>query len=282
MPASQQLEDLVSSTVTIPTIPRTLLEINSVIADPDGSAAEAAEIVAQDPAIASKCLRLANSSVYALKSPVSDIQHAVCLLGLKILRNLVVQATVLDQFSSKGDPRFSQWLWDHSLKAAHAARGIIRFSPIDFGLDPEEAYTAGLLHDIGKVLLMTALPDRFTTITKESLEHDRPLDELEQAALGFTHADAGALLAQQWNMGETLCRAIELHHSDAPTDDEEAWSISALIRLANGMAHLASEDDPVYFSNSVLYADDVKDLLQISPDAYESLLEDVREATFAM
>ena len=282
MAQSQQLEDLVSSTVTIPTIPRTLLEINSVIADPDGSAAEAAEIVAQDPAIASKCLRLANSSVYALKAPVSDIQHAVCILGLKILRNLVVQATVLDQFSSKGDPRFSQWLWDHSLKAAHAARGIIRLSPIEFGLDPEEAYTAGLLHDIGKVLLMTALPERFTAITRDSKEHDRPLHELEQVALGFTHADAGALLAEQWNMGATLCRAIELHHREAPQDDEEAWSISALIRLANGMAHLASADETVYFSNSVLYADDIKDLLQISQEDYDAMLLDVRGASFTI
>ena len=158
----QELGEQIEQTVTIPTVPTTLFEIDKIVNDPDGSAAAAAEVIAKDPAIASKVLRLANSSIYGLKSQVCDIPHAVSILGLRVLRNLVVQATILEEFGDKGegvDGFDLDHLWDHSVKVGVAAKQLARMSPVDFDLDEEVAYTAGLLHDIGKILLIENAPE---------------------------------------------------------------------------------------------------------------------------
>ena len=117
---SAELEDLVDGTVNIPTIPTVLTEITNIFHSPEGSAKEAAAVIEKDPAIATRVLRLVNSSFYGLRNPVSNINLACSILGLKVIKNLVVQATVLQTFGSTPEIRGfdAQWLWDHSFKAA--------------------------------------------------------------------------------------------------------------------------------------------------------------------
>src|SRR5690606_6319850 len=119
-----ELEDLIDGTVSIPTIPTVLTEITAIVNSADGSAKDAALVIEKDPAIATRALRLVNSSFYGLKNPVSNINLACSILGLKVIKNLVVQATVLQTFST--DQTCSgfdaDWLWDHSFKTAVACR----------------------------------------------------------------------------------------------------------------------------------------------------------------
>ncbi len=281
MTDAEQLEELIAGTVTIPTIPQTLFEINHIVNDPDGSAAEAAEVVAQDPAIASKVLRLANSSIYALRVPVSDIQHAVCILGLKILKNLVVQATILEQFRGKQSVSTglnAAWLWDHSIKAATAARLIVKESPVDFGMELEEAYTGGLLHDIGKILLLTENEHGFAEAVRRSLTRQQPLFLAEKEVFGFSHADVGAVLTARWNMSERLCTAIQRHHE--ASEDPEEWRVATLLHIANALAHHAAAQPSPYHAIKEL-DEEFFDTLHWTEETAEAAVRQVRQASLA-
>jgi HD-like signal output (HDOD) protein len=237
---SNDLEELIDSTVSIPTIPTTLVGINRVFASPDGSAREASEIIEKDPAIATKVLRLVNSSFYSLKNPINAIGLACSILGLKVLKNLVVQASVLQEFSGKNgggkaaglDPA---WLWDHSFKTAFAARRLAMATRGKAGLDKEDAYTAGLVHDVGKILCLEQQTKTFGEAVRRSDDSGAPLANTETELLGFSHADLAALLVERWNLSTLLQQAVSHHHDTAAA--EGAGAAALVVRCANTIAH---------------------------------------------
>jgi len=237
---SSELEDLIDSTVNIPTIPATLLEINRVIASPEGSAKAAAAVIEKDPAIGAKVLRLVNSSIYAPKNPVSSIGLSCSILGLKVIKNVVVQATVMEQFKDVAalqtfDPKE---LWDHSFKTAVAAR-MIAARVKNVGLDKEDAYTCGLIHDVGKMVLLDSRPQQFAEAVAFARSKRLPLAKVEAEMFGFSHAHVGGLLAQRWKLSPDLQAAIMYHHS--PATDAAQWAKGFLIAAANTVAHRVLE-----------------------------------------
>ncbi len=244
--SATSLEELIGSTVTIPTVPTTLNEINRILDDPEGSAPEAAEVVAKDQAIATKVLRLANSPLFGLRHPVSNIPHAVSILGLKTLRNLVVQATVLEQFKNcKKDGGFDPlWLWDHSIKVGHCAKTLARRYRKLFRFDPEEAYTAGLLHDVGMIVLIDHDIEKFLQCMEASNRECRSIHLVEEEVFGFHHAQVGSLLARTWKLSSSLSEAIGHHHADS--GDEEGFEKGRLIRISDALALRVSPCDPFY------------------------------------
>lgn len=237
---SAELEELIDSTVNIPTIPTTLVEINRVVTSPDGSAKDAAEVIARDPAIAAKVLRLVNSSVYALRNPVSSIGLACSILGLKTIRNVVVQATVLQTFARL--PEIQDFdtagLWDHSFKAAAAARLLTTHTKAEVGLDKDEAYTSGLVHDVGKMILLQSQTQNFALALRTSRREGLPLAKAEAALFGFSHAHVAGLLARRWHLSAGLQAAVMYHHS--PGAEAEEWVKGFLVHAANTLAHQAA------------------------------------------
>ncbi len=268
---------LIDNTVSIPTVPTTLNEINRIINDPDGSAVEAADVVAKDPAIATKVLRLANSSLYSLRVEVSDVKHAVSILGLRILRNLVVQATILEQFKvSQGDSTAfnPEWLWDHSVKTATAARHLAKEMKLP-GVDVESAYTAGLLHDVGKILLLQDPSERFLDAVEKSRASGISLHLCEQEIYGFHHGHAGALLALRWKLSQLLAQVIESHH-DPLSEEEEHVKFGCMLHTANGLAHAAATGDGGYVGDKL--EDKVVGTLGLDPARIPELIEMVKQA----
>jgi HD-like signal output (HDOD) protein len=241
-----ELEELVDNTVSIPTIPAVLNEINQVFHSPDGSAKDAAKVIERDPAIAAKVLRLVNSSFYGLKHPVSAIQLACSILGLKTIRNLVVQATVLETFANVPalEGFDAAWLWDHSFKTALAARMLAERSPTGHRLGKDDAYTCGLIHDVGKMVLLESQTGQFGEALQLSRSACIPLAKAEGEVFGFTHAHVGGLLAQRWKLAEAVQAAVMYHHS--PATNPEDWARSFLIKAANTVAHQCAASDGGY------------------------------------
>lgn len=235
-----ELEDLIDSTVNIPTIPTILTEITAVFHSPDGSAKDAAAIIEKDPAIATKVLRLVNSSFYALKNPVSSIGLACSILGLKVIKNVVVQATVLQTFSGTPDIEDldTAWLWDHSFKTAVACKLIAQHSPVGHAMQKDDAYTCGLIHDIGKMILLDSQTDHFAEALRTSKAHKEPLAKAEAEVFGFTHAHVGGLLARRWKLPDNVQAAVMYHHS--PATNAEDWARGFLVKAANTIAHRAA------------------------------------------
>lgn len=271
-----ELEELVDSTVSIPTVPRTLMEINRIFADPDGSGQEAATRISQDPPIAAKVLHLANSAFYGARNPISSIQLAISVLGMRILRNIVVQATVLETLKGgAGIGLFNPaWLWDHSFKVATAMREISKVATGDYHLRPDEAYTCGLLHDVGKILLLDSQRARFGEALEVSLKEKIPLNKAEGEIFGFTHAHVGALLCERWKLSPKTVAAVRFHHSPGSTPDE--FAIGYLMSVANAIAH-SSSDGKAGYTGTALVMEKVQ-ALGVTPAQLQEIRQVVKEA----
>lgn len=272
-----ELEDLIDSTVTIPTIPSTLSEINRVFASPDGSAREAGATIEKDPAIAAKLLRIVNSSFYGLKNPVSAIPLACSILGLKVIKNLVVQATVLERFNSGPeledfDPN---WLWDHSFKTAMAARLLSQATPKRLGLDKDDAYTCGLIHDVGKMLLLQNQAKQFAAALQLSRKKNVPLQQMEQQVFGFTHAHVGGLLAERWKLAPELRQAVHGHHEPADRQADATF----LVHAANSIAHQAVSDRRGGWNGDVASEDAIVTRLGVTPAQLAEIVDEVRHTS---
>ena len=235
-----ELEELIDGTVNIPTIPTVLTEISAIVESPDGSAKDAAAVIERDPAIATRALRLVNSSFYGLRNPVSNINLACSILGLKVIKNLVVQATVLQSFETDtACGHFdANWLWDHSFKTAVACRLLAEHSLLIKNLNKEDAYTCGLIHDIGKLVLLESQSDRFQAALTLSENAKIPLAKAEGEVFGFNHAHVGGILANRWKLAPSVQAAVMYHHSPATNPDD--WARGFLVKAANTYAHRTS------------------------------------------
>jgi HD-like signal output (HDOD) protein len=250
-----ELEELVDSTVNIPTIPTILTEITAVINSPEGSAKEAACVIERDPAIATRVLRLVNSSFYGLRNAVSSINLACSILGLAVIKNVVVQATVLQTFgtSTKVKGFDVNRLWDHSFKTAVACRLLAERSTAAHGLTKDEAYTCGLIHDIGKMILVDSQPERFSEALQLCRTRNIPLARAEGDLLGFNHAHVGGLLASRWKLADAVQAAVMYHHS--PATNAADWARGFLVKAANTIAHGAATGPNAGYVADVLDAD---------------------------
>jgi putative nucleotidyltransferase with HDIG domain len=272
---TQELEELIDGTVGIPTIPTLLNEITRICEDPEGTARDASDQIERDPAIATRVLRLVNSPFYGLRNPVSSISLACSVLGLKVLKNVVVQATVLQTF--EGVPQLQGFdltsLWDHSFKTAVACKLLTHKLPAAT-LGPDDAYTCGLIHDIGKMILIDSQAESFAEALGLSRTKQVPLAIAEGEVFGFNHAHVGGLLAQRWNLPETVQAAVTWHHSPAPAPED--WARGFLVRAASTMAHQASNVPQSYVPD--LLDDDSLQSLELSDEESLEILAQVGEA----
>jgi HD-like signal output (HDOD) protein len=272
-----ELEDLIDGTVSIPTIPTVLTEITAIVSSADGSARDAAEVIEKDPAIATRALRLVNSSFYGLKNPVSNINLACSILGLKVIKNLVVQATVLQTFSSDQERAGfdADWLWDHSFKAAVACRLLAEKTAIAEDWNKDDAYTCGLIHDIGKLILLDSQNERFLEALALSKQINIPLAKAEAEVFGFNHAHVGGLLANRWKLAPNVQAAVMYHHS--PATNPEDWARGFLVKAANTYAHLAATGHGGWIGD--LLDEDSRQTLGLTQEDHEEILALTAEAS---
>ncbi|MBI5115000.1 HDOD domain-containing protein [Candidatus Poribacteria bacterium] len=213
-------ESIVESIVTLPTIPSIVTALNTVIAVPNSSAVDVANIISRDPSTATKVLRLANSAYYGLRSKVSTINHAVTMLGFNIVRNLVLTASILNVSTGANIAGLfeREKFWHHSLGVGVTARIVAREAFPEMRRQSDEFFICGLLHDLGKIILLQHLQPKFEEALLLSRDQALPLYEAEKISIGCTHADVGGLLAKRWNLSKEIIAAVAYHH-----DPAEAW-----------------------------------------------------------
>jgi putative nucleotidyltransferase with HDIG domain len=202
---------------TLPTLPTIALEINKMLQDYDTSIQKLSEIIEMDQALASRLLKIANSPFYGLRRKVNNIQNAVILLGFKAVQNLVVSVSIIDAFAShKNLEGFDiNDFWHHSVAVAMLSKDIgerIKYHPAD------DCFLAGLLHDIGKVVLSQYFQDLFKKIWKLANENNISFFHAEKSESPIDHAAIGGHLAEKWQLPEGLVDTIKHHH----TMDEQA------------------------------------------------------------
>ncbi len=228
MTANYNIDSLLEEIVTLPSLPATVSRITELVNTPDSALSEVAKAIQTDPALAIKTLRLVNSAYYGLAHKVTSVDHAVALLGMKVIKNLVFTATVFDTFNKGTDA-----LLRHSVSCGVAMRILIAEIPGHADMEPEEAFVFGLLHDVGKIILEQFLAKEVESVQLLSRTNQIPLFEAERLIIGVDHAEIGSRLAQQWGLSTELVGAIAGHHNLSACQSDSARSLAATIAVAN-------------------------------------------------
>ncbi len=212
------VRELILATCEIPAVPVVALKVLRVIEDPCALVSDLQRVIVADQALASRILRVANSAFYGRRQKIDTISEAIILLGLQAIKVITLAVSTREVYKRFG--LTEQKLWEHSLGVSLAS-GIIagRLSLVN----TEEATVAGLVHDIGKVVMNNSQADRFDILTKTMWEQRVQFLSLEQDFFGFTHAEAGALLAEKWGFPERLRQTIRRHHLVSSSECAEGW-----------------------------------------------------------
>jgi putative nucleotidyltransferase with HDIG domain len=196
------------------TIPNSVSRIMALVNGGTASAAEIAEEISKDQALAVKVLKLVNSGFYGFRQPITTITHAMVLLGLDVMKTVVMTASVADVVDTMN--RFLEGLWEHSIGTARAATALAERMKVS---SPEEYGLAGLLHDIGKVIIAQTFPAEQAAIRAMVAERDCLQIEAETAVLGVTHAEIGMWLLKRWSLPPKILYPIAYHSSFHPRRD---------------------------------------------------------------
>jgi putative nucleotidyltransferase with HDIG domain len=233
-PVDKKIKLVVNRIHNLPTPPIVFTQVNKVLNDPKTSAYHIGAIISEDPALSAKILKLTNSSFYGIPRTITSVKQAIVILGLDVVKSLVLSASVFETFSKqyKMDKNYIDEFWRHSLSVAFMARIISRTKNFPSFMEAEEAFSGGLLHDIGKLVIFAHLTEEFKQIRK-ILQDDPTLETsiVEDKVLGFDHAMVGAYLAEKWNLPAELGRAIRYHHY--PEEDESQSLTTYIIHLSN-------------------------------------------------
>ncbi|MGA8867740.1 MAG: HDOD domain-containing protein [Candidatus Sulfotelmatobacter sp.] len=201
-------DDLLASIPSIPSVLQSLLNELDQPAD-TVNLLRVAEIIGRDEALAAQCLRMANSALFSRGPGVDSLRGAVRTLGIARTRDIAVSCGMMRIVPASIKALDPLVFWQHSLACAIIARKLAR--SVGFG-DPEKAYLAGLMHDIGYIVNLVLFPQQTAVAVERAQREGLFMGEVEFSELGFTHCQSGELLARRWNLSETLVEVILCHH----------------------------------------------------------------------
>jgi putative nucleotidyltransferase with HDIG domain len=192
-------------------------QLKKMMENPFISNKKIADLIMKDQAMAAAILKLSNSAMYSKRQEITNLSYAITFLGATMIRNLIMQISLVRLFNLEDDeiPDFSiNTFWEHSLGTAYFTDAIVK----KLKLPPnDDYYIAGLLHDIGKLVIYHFYPEKFKEIVKKQLHDLSAACEAEEEVLGVSHQDVGTFLAEKWKFKTEIIAAIRDHHKYLPT-----------------------------------------------------------------
>lgn len=237
-------EPLISRIQTLPSFPSLYQKIQDELSSPDPSIAKVGEIIAQDPAMTAKILQLVNSAFFGIPQKISNPASAVNMLGMDTVQAIVLSAHVFSQFDAVPPSIDLEGMWNHSALVGNLSHQIAKAEGGD-RQTCSNARVAGMLHDVGKLVLLANLPEDYVRLHKMADELKGNLCELERLEWGATHAEVGAYLLGLWGLPENVVKAVAMHHGPSDGLGEDFSAVTAVF-AANALAHelTATEDKP--------------------------------------
>ena len=249
----ERLRGLVTQLEGLPSLPMAYARLMEQAQAPDLSLSELTETISQDLAMSAKVMQLANSAFFGAADRISTVRNAVAHLGIDTVRTLALSVHIFSEFDRQYIEAFSlDGLWQHALIVAETARRIAKAEGLP-AAQIDQTYLAAMLHDIGKLVLASALPEEYTAALARARDGGLAPWRGEAEQLGTTHAETGAYLLGLWGFAPPVIRATAYHHApqQAPAGDE---GILAMIHVATALSHDSAEID-LEFLKRIGFAD---------------------------
>jgi putative nucleotidyltransferase with HDIG domain len=231
---NRELEVMIMTASDLPTIPVVATKVMQLIESESATAEQLAKVVASDPAVAARVLKISNSSFYGCQRQIQTLSHAIVVLGFATLKSLVVAASVKQVYQPYG--LTEKMLWEHSFGAGLAARIIAKETRL---VSEEEAFLGGLFHDIGKIIMNAINSKQFQDAMQRCYNDGITFEEAERQVYSYTHSEVGGLVIKKWNFPDMLMHAVLNHHTFDFAEDEDSYQVSltCVVGLANLFCH---------------------------------------------
>lgn len=227
------VDKIISTIGELPASPAIVSAVMGMTSDLDANVTDISRVLAADQSLTAKVLKLSNSSFYGRSKEVKSLHEAILILGFFTVRSMVIATSTHRMFNGGESQEAQGKLWRHTLSAAIAARQVaaqLRYPGKD------EVFIAGLLHDIGKLVLLQKLPAPYEKAIRQVEDERGDFITVEQERLGFTHCDVARVLLKKWSFPESLTEAIYHHHDLPEILDDEHPPMAYIINLGNHLA----------------------------------------------
>lgn len=226
-------ETLVENIPSLASSSEVYARLNEKMGDPNATVTEFGDILQTDPDLTARLLRLANSSFFGYSTGIKTVGDALLIIGVKQVKDLVMSTTVINFFKGvSSDLVNMRSFWEHSLVCGIAARILATYRR---NLNPEQAFAAGLMHDLGRLVLLIQEPERVRDVFNQYEGSPKTLTEIESIVFGYDHSDVGGALLKFWGLPAPLVHAVRYHHQ--PTECELFPVDAALVHFGDLLAH---------------------------------------------
>jgi putative nucleotidyltransferase with HDIG domain len=242
VPTPRAVRAALSKKESLPTLPTTYTKLIRVIGNPNTSISELVEIITYEPILTANLLRVANSAYTCLSDPVEDVSDAVMYMGMNEVGRIALSVGYFDVFAAKGvSADFLKGIWLHSISVALLSWRMATIGQFTFA---QEAYLAGLLHDIGKLFFATTYTSAYASMRTRVVKGEVSGLEIENSNFGIMHTEAGEELCRFWKLSGRTIEIVRKHH-EPETASEESRELALCVAAANIMAHQLIQDEPV-------------------------------------
>lgn len=233
--------ELLYGEIELPSLPEVFIKSSELLDNPRSNSNDIGEVVATDPSLTTRLLKLVNSSFYGFAAKINTIPRAISLVGTRELRELILATCAVEAFSGLPNELMSmKTFWRHSVRCALISRILANQTHKDLG---ESMFSAGLLHNIGSLILYNRLPELSREALSQAEFQNIPLDQAERNIIGCDHAVVGAELMKLWNLPEILQETTRHHHN--PEAAQQYSLQTTIIQIANRIIELEESDEDV-------------------------------------
>jgi putative nucleotidyltransferase with HDIG domain len=235
-----EAEKVIRRVEELPTLPAVITRILEVVENEQSSVKDLERVISRDQSIASKVLKIANSAYYGFPREITTLHRAITILGFRTVWGLALGSSIFDTFfRANGESAFDRTTyWLHSIACSRCA---LTLAGVSGGMDSEEAFLAGLIHDIGMVVMDHVMHEKYCQVLESAIQQELPFDQLERKAWGFDHGEVGAWLGEEWKFPLSLLEAIRFHHR-GPEAGGTSNPLISVIHIADFCASEAGLD----------------------------------------
>lgn len=273
-----QIVTKIEKVTNLPTLPTIALAVNKLLKDYDSPMEDLVALLEKDQSMVMKILRLVNSSFFGFKSKVKSVGHAVTLLGYNTIQNAVITVSVIEALTlqNKIDSFEIDDFWKHSISVAVMSKYMAIHTKLS---PPEDAFTSGLLHDIGKIIWANFFPDELVHILQEIEKNEVTFYDAEKALDLPTHSKLGSVLAKRWMLPTAMVESIKYHHSEK--NGISNGHLTDVVRMSDRIIHMM-EGDHGYHLDLESFERDVKasamKFFQNNPEWFKSISSEMTKA----